>query len=36
MFKLKRTRTLPMSCELRLFKIDADSEEHVVFHVTAL
>ena len=36
MFKLKRTRTLPISHELSLFNFDADSEEHVVFDVTAL
>ena len=33
-FKLKRTRTLPISCELGLFNFEADSEEHVVFDVT--
>ena len=32
MFKLKRTRTLPI---FRLFNFDVDSEEHVVFDVTA-
>ena len=31
-----RTRTLPISCELSLFNFDADSEEHVIFDVTAL
>ena len=31
-----RTRTLPISCELSLFNFDADSEEHVIFYVTAL
>ena len=36
MFKLKRTRTLLISHELSLFNFDADSEEHVVFYVTAL
>ena len=36
MFKLRRTRTLPISHELSLFNFDADSEEHVVFDVTAL
>jgi len=36
MLKLKCTRTLPISCELSLFNFDVDSEEHVVFDVTAL
>ena len=31
-----RARTLPISCELSLFNFDADSEEHVIFDVTAL
>ena len=31
-----RTRTLPISCELSLFNFDADSEEHVIFDVTAI
>ena len=31
-----RTRTLPISCQLSLFNFDADSEEHVIFDVTAL
>ena len=31
-----RTRTLLISCELSLFNFDADSEEHVIFDVTAL
>ena len=31
-----RTRTLPISCELSLFNFDADSEEQVIFDVTAL
>ena len=31
-----RTRTLPISCELSLFNFDVDSEEHVIFDVTAL
>ena len=35
MFKLKRTRTLPIFRELSLFNFDVDSEEHVVFDVTA-
>lgn len=35
MFKLKRTRTLPISRELSLFNFDVDSEEHVVIDVTA-
>ena len=30
------TRTLPISCELSLFNFDADSEENVIFDVTAL
>ena len=36
MFKLTCTRTLPISCELSLSNFDVDSEEHVVFNVTAL
>ena len=36
LFKLKRTRTFPISLELSLFNFNADSEEHVVFDVTAL
>ena len=36
MFKLKCTRTLPISCKLSLSNFDVDSEEHVVFNVTAL
>ena len=36
MFKLKCTWTLPISCELSLSNFDVDSEEHVVFDVTAL
>ena len=35
MFKLKRTRTLSIFRELSLFNFDVDSEEHVVFDVTA-
>ena len=31
-----RTRTLPISCEVSLFNFEADSEEHVIFDVTAL
>ena len=34
MFKLKRTRTPPISRELSLFNFDVDSEEHVVFENT--
>ena len=30
------TRTLPISCELSLFSFGVDSEEHVIFDVTAL
>ena len=36
MCTLKRTRTLPISRELSLFNFDVDSEEQVVFDVTAL